>query len=91
MNPIIEKVARAILIARHPMTRPEDIWLDPRAVEDARAAIKATLEHVRENAKPVTWMNEHGAVTRFGHERWIEAGQKVTALYDLDALIAELG
>lgn len=84
---IVEKVRKEMLVAKIKSFRDEG----EIGASIARAAIKATLEHVRENAKPVTWMNEHGAVTRFGHERWIEAGQKVTALYDLDALIAELG
>lgn len=46
---MVERVARAMLRRRHPGTKPEDIWLDPTAMDDARAAIAA----MREPTKPM--------------------------------------
>jgi hypothetical protein len=92
MNPIIEKVARALNDDYEAITPYNRLAKSKQEFLQYQAwtAIKATLEHLKTNAEPIAWMNEHGAVTRFGHEKWEQAGQKVSALYDLDAILAEL-
>lgn len=84
MNPIIEKVKAAIRFATEQFEDEQRsiphfvLAMKGKTLPElrARAAIRATLEHLREDAKPYSWMNEHGRV--------------ITPLYDLKALIAEL-
>jgi hypothetical protein len=50
----VDRAARAILQRKYPMTRAEDMWLDPVVVKDARIALEAALSHSPVEQEPGT-------------------------------------
>jgi hypothetical protein len=63
---MVEIAARAVLQRKYPMTRAEDMWLDPVVIKDARIALEAALSHSPVEQTAARETNELG----FTAEEW---------------------